>query len=81
MLARPRKRKRLPINIKLRSKVRTQPRWNRSFTRKGADPAIVGFYKMSSQEKPGKKSPNIELVELTPEDAKKSSDTMDRRRR
>ena len=37
----------------------------------GADPAIVSFYKMMQSSEAGEKVSKIELVDLTPEDAKK----------
>ena len=43
----------------------------------GADPAIVGFYKMMQSGEAGEKISNIELVDLTPEDAKKAATPMD----
>jgi hypothetical protein len=43
----------------------------------GADPAILGFYKMIQSGEAGEKISNIELVELTPEDAKKAATPMD----
>ena len=43
----------------------------------GADPAIVGFYKMMQSGEAGAKISNIELVALTPEDAKKAATPMD----
>ena len=43
----------------------------------GADPAIVGFYKMMQSSEAGEKISNIELVALTPEDAKKAATPMD----
>jgi hypothetical protein len=43
----------------------------------GADPAILGFYKMMQSGEAGAKISNIELVELTPEDAKKAATPMD----
>ena len=43
----------------------------------GADPAIVGFYKMMQSGEAGEKISNIELVTLTPEDAKKAATPMD----
>jgi hypothetical protein len=43
----------------------------------GADPAIVGFYKMIQSGEAGEKISNIELVGLTPEDAKKAATPMD----
>jgi hypothetical protein len=43
----------------------------------GADPAIVGFYKMMQSGQAGEKISNIELVDLTPEDAKKAATPMD----
>jgi hypothetical protein len=44
---------------------------------KGADPAIVGFYKMMQSGEAGEKISNIELVNLTPEDVKKATTPMD----
>src|ERR1043165_9361326 len=46
----------------------------------GADPAILGFYKMMQSGEAGEKISNIELVELTPEDAKKQPHQWIRRR-
>jgi hypothetical protein len=43
----------------------------------GADPAILGFYKMMQSGEAGEKVSNIELVDLTPEDAKKAATPMD----
>src|SRR5882724_12930378 len=43
----------------------------------GADPAIVGFYKMMQSGEAGGKISNIELVELTPEDATKAATPME----
>jgi hypothetical protein len=43
----------------------------------GADPSILGFYKMMQSGEAGEKISNIELVELTPEDAKKAATPMD----
>ena len=43
----------------------------------GADPAILGFYKMMQSGEAGEKISNIELVALTPEDAKKAATPMD----
>ncbi len=43
----------------------------------GADPAIVGFYKMMQSAEAGEKISSIELVALTPEDAKKANTPMD----
>jgi len=43
----------------------------------GADPAILGFYKMMQSAEAGEKISNIELVDLTPEDAKKAATPMD----
>jgi hypothetical protein len=43
----------------------------------GADPAILGFYKMMQSGEAGEKIANIELVDLTPEDAKKAATPMD----
>jgi hypothetical protein len=43
----------------------------------GADSAILGFYKMIQSGEAGEKISNIELVDLTPEDAKKAATPMD----
>jgi hypothetical protein len=43
----------------------------------GADPAIVGFYKMMQSAEAGEKISSIELVNLTPEDVKKAATPMD----
>jgi hypothetical protein len=43
----------------------------------GADPAILGFYKMMQSGEAGEKISNIELVDLTPDDAKKAATPMD----
>ena len=43
----------------------------------GADPAILGFYKMMQSGGAGEKISNIELVDLTPDDAKKAATAMD----
>ncbi|PYJ20935.1 MAG: hypothetical protein DME92_08180 [Verrucomicrobia bacterium] len=43
----------------------------------GADPAILGFYKMMQSAEDGEKISNIELVSLTAEDAKKAATPMD----
>jgi hypothetical protein len=43
----------------------------------GADPAILGFYKMMQSGEAVEKIANIELVDLTPEDAKKAATPMD----
>ena len=43
----------------------------------GADPAIVGFYKMTQSSDAGGKISKIELVDLTPEDVKKAATPMD----
>lgn len=43
----------------------------------GADPAILGFYKMMQSAEAGEKISNIELVDLTPDDAKKAATPMD----
>src|SRR6266478_5389569 len=43
----------------------------------GADPAIVGFYKMMQSGEAGEKISSIELVNLTPEDVKKATTPMD----
>src|SRR5437879_8811087 len=43
----------------------------------GADPAILGFYKMMQSGEAGEKISSIELVDLTPEDVKKATTPMD----
>src|SRR5260370_7963200 len=43
----------------------------------GADPAILGFYKMMQSGEAGEKISNIALVDLTPDDAKKAATPMD----
>jgi hypothetical protein len=43
----------------------------------GADPEILGFYKMMQSSDAGGKISKIELVDLTPEDAKKAATPMD----
>ena len=43
----------------------------------GADQAILGFYKMMQSGEVGAKISTIELVDLTPEDAKKAATPMD----
>jgi hypothetical protein len=43
----------------------------------GADPAILGFYKMMQSAEAGEKISKIDLVDLTPEDAKKAATPMD----
>jgi hypothetical protein len=43
----------------------------------GADPAILGFYKMMQSGEAGEKISKIELVDLTPEDAKKAAAPQD----
>jgi hypothetical protein len=43
----------------------------------GADPEILGFYKMMQSGEAGAKISTIELVDLTPEDAKKAATPMD----
>ena len=43
----------------------------------GADPAILGFYKMMQSGEAGDKISTIELVDLTAEDAKKAATPMD----
>src|SRR5215813_15520969 len=43
----------------------------------GSDPAILGFYKMMQSGEAGEKVSNIELVDLSPEDAKKAATPMD----
>ena len=45
--------------------------------RQGADPEILGFYKMMQSSDAGGKSSKIKLVDLTPEDAKKAATRMD----
>ncbi len=45
--------------------------------RQGADPAILGFYKMMQSGKAGEKISKIELLDLTPEDAKKAAAPQD----
>jgi hypothetical protein len=44
---------------------------------KGADPMVLEFYKMMIGQGAGGKISKIELVELTPEDAKKADQTQD----
>jgi hypothetical protein len=43
----------------------------------GADPAIVGFYKMMQAAQAGGKIAKIELVALSPEDAAKAAEAQD----
>jgi hypothetical protein len=43
----------------------------------GSDPEILGFYKMMQSGEAGAKISTIELVDLTPEDAKKAGTPMD----
>src|SRR2546421_12106279 len=43
----------------------------------GADPMIVGFYKMMQSSGAGDKISKIELVDLTPDDAKKATAPQD----
>jgi hypothetical protein len=43
----------------------------------GADPEILGFYKMMQSSDAGGKISKIELVDLTPDDAKKAATPMD----
>jgi hypothetical protein len=43
----------------------------------GADPAILGFCKMMQSGEAGEKISNIELVDLTPDDANKATTPMD----
>jgi hypothetical protein len=43
----------------------------------GADPAILGFYKMMQSAEAGEKISSIELVNLTAEDAKKAAASQD----
>ena len=44
---------------------------------KGANPQALEFYKMMMTPETGAKIAKIELVDLTPEDVKKASETMD----
>jgi hypothetical protein len=43
----------------------------------GADPEILGFYKMMQSAEAGVKISKIELVDLTPDEAKKAATAMD----
>ena len=43
----------------------------------GSDPMIVGFYKMLQSSGAGEKVSKVELVDLTPDDAKKASAPQD----
>ena len=43
----------------------------------GADPEILGFYKMMQSAEAGDKISKIELVDLTPDEAKKAATAMD----
>jgi len=43
----------------------------------GADPEILGFYKMMQSAEAGEKISKIELVDLSPEDAKKAATPQD----
>ena len=43
----------------------------------GADPAILGFYKMMQSSEAGEKITKIDLVDLTPEDANKAAAPQD----
>ena len=43
----------------------------------GADPAILGFYKMMQSGEAGEKISNIEVVDLSPDGAKKAATPMD----
>ena len=43
----------------------------------GADPAILGFYKMMQSSEAGGKISKIDLVDLTPEDVKKATTPQD----
>src|SRR5437764_12751092 len=43
----------------------------------GADPMIVGFYKMMQSSGAGDKASKIDLVDLTPEDVKKATAPQD----
>jgi len=45
--------------------------------RQGADPAILGFHKMMQSGEAGEKISKIELLDLTPEDAKKAAAPQD----
>jgi hypothetical protein len=47
------------------------------FYTQGADPAILGFYKMMQLAEAGEKISKIDLIDLTPEDAKKAATPMD----
>jgi hypothetical protein len=47
------------------------------FYTQGTDPAILGFYKMMQSGEAGEKISTIDLVDLTPEDAKKAATPMD----
>jgi len=47
------------------------------FYTRGADPAILGFYKMMQPAEAGEKISKIDLVDLTPEDAKKAAAPQD----
>ena len=52
-------------------------RCNRSFYTTGADPMIVGFYKIMQSGGAGDKASKIEMVDLTPDDVKKASAPQD----
>lgn len=43
----------------------------------GSDPMILGFYKMMQSSEAGEKISKIELVDLSPEDAKKAASAQD----
>ncbi len=45
------------------------------FYTRGADPAILGFYKMMQPAEAGEKISKIDLVDLTSEDVKKAATT------
>jgi hypothetical protein len=47
------------------------------FYTQGADPAILGFYKMMQSADAGEKISKIDLVDLTPEDATKAATPQD----
>jgi hypothetical protein len=47
------------------------------FYTQGADPAILGFYKMMQSAEAGEKVSKIDLVDLTPEDVTKAATPMD----
>jgi hypothetical protein len=47
------------------------------FYTQGADPTILGFYKMMQSAEAGQQISKIELVDLTPDDAEKAATPMD----